>query len=567
MANLTEQFNASNDGRNRGRRDGQPRKSWGDVPVRANSDSNLEDRNLEADKGGGNQQQHNDYRVKTDIPLFYGTMRVDEFLDWLVDVDRFFDLMGVPENKQVKMVAIRFKSIAALWWDKLVFQRQCQRKAPIRTWRRMKQLMLERFLPNDYEKILYKMYVNCVQGRMSVTEYTAEFLRLTEHNRLGETEGKKVMRYINGLKGSIQEKMRLQTVWTVTEASTLALKVELREKSPKNFSSIKRFPPQEYSDVAIDKDKDVGPNEPNNTESTSGVSISNPNKGMNPKPANPYARPMSDKCLCCGGQGHKSDVCPSRRTIAILNEESGEDGGNEDAGVEFIEEHQEDIVVINDQIDVSQIAIIEQEIGEEIKQVVVPITDKPEEGKFFIQENIPEIAEEIEQVEVPITDKHEDEEICIQEIIPGKDEKLSEIVQIQEHIELVMPYAFQQQPKWLEFEPYLGSPESAKLPRATRYMVFAHHDGNKGETRDVGGILKSSYQIKCSKLIQQIKQPTRKFLKLVFDPGGLSWNSFDSRRIVLKRENKIEIRKEQYSVGTYSKLQSHSRKMSRFILV
>ncbi|CAN0886041.1 hypothetical protein LINGRAHAP2_LOCUS15259 [Linum grandiflorum] len=537
------------------------------MPVRANSDSNLEDRNLEADQGGGNQQKHNDYRVKTDIPLFYGTMRVDEFLDWLVDVDRFFDLMGVPENKQVKMVAIRLKSIAASWWDKLVFQRQCQRKAPIRTWRRMKQLMLDRFLPNDYEKILYKMYVNCVQGRMSVTEYTTEFLRLTEHNRLGETEGKKVMRYINGLKGSIQEKMRLQTMWTVTEASTLALKVELMEKSPKNFSSIKRFPPQEYSDVAIDKEKDVGPNEPNNTESTSGVSISNPNKGMNPKPANPYARLTSDKCLCCGGQGHKSDVCPSRRTIAILNEESGEDGGNEDAGVEFIEEHQEDIVVINDQTEVSQIAIIEQEIVEEIKQVVVPIRDKPEEGKIFIQEIIPDIAEEIEQVEVPITDKHKDKEICIQEIIPGKDEKLSEIVQIQEHIELVMPYAFHQQPKWLEFEPYLGSPESAKLPRATRYMVFAHQDGNKGETQDVGGILKSIYQIKCSKLIQQIKQPTRKFLKLVFDPGGLSWNSFDSRRIVLKRENKIEIRKEQFSVGTYSKLQSRSRKMSRFILV
>ncbi|CAN0897535.1 hypothetical protein LINGRAHAP2_LOCUS19191 [Linum grandiflorum] len=477
-------------------------------------------------------------------------MRVDEFLDWLVDVDRFFDLMGVPENKQVKMVAIRLKSIAASWWDKLVFQRQCQRKAPIRTWRRMKQLMLDRFLPNDYEKILYKMYVNCVQGRMSVTEYTTEF-----------------MRYINGLKGSIQEKMRLQTVWTVTEASTLALKVELMEKSPKNFSSIKRFPPQEYSDVAIDKEKDVGPNEPNNTESTSGVSISNPNKEMNPKSANPYARLTSDKCLCCGGQCHKSDVCPSRRTIAILNEESGEDGGNEDAGVEFIEEHQEDIVVINDQTEVSQIAIIEQEIAKEVKQVVEPITDKPEEGKNIIQEIIPEIVEEIEQVEVPIMNKHEDEEIFIQEIILGKDEKLSEIVEVQEHIELVMPYAFHQQPKWLEFEPYLGSPKSARLPRATRYMVFAHHDVNKGETRGVGGVLKLSYQMGYSKLIQQIKQPTRKFLKLVFDPGGLSWNSFDSRRIVLKRENRIEIRKEQFSVGTYSKLQSRSMKMSRFILV
>ncbi|CAN0880048.1 hypothetical protein LINGRAHAP2_LOCUS13433 [Linum grandiflorum] len=544
-----QRVNVNNDGSNRDRRDKQHRQPWGDVPIRADSYSNSEKRNLEADQGGGNQQKHNDYRIKTDIPLFYGTLRVDEFLDWLVDVDRFFDLMRVPENKQVKMVAIRLKSIAASWWDKLVFQRQCQRKAPIRTWRRMKQLMLDRFLPNDYEKILYKMYVNCVQGRMSVTEYTTEFLR-----------------YINGLKGSIQEKMRLQTVWTVTEASTLALKVELMEKSPKNFSSIKRFPPQEYSDVAIDKDKDVGPNELNNTESTSGVSISNPNKGMNPKPANPYARPRSDKCLCCGGQGHKSDVCPSRRIIAILNEESGEDGGNEDAGVEFIAEHQEDIVVINDQTEVSQIAIIEQEIAEEIKQVVVPITDKPEEGKIFIQEIIPEIVEEIEQVVVPTTDKHE-EEIFIQEIIPGNDENLSEIIEVQEHIEFVMPYAFHQEPKWLEFEPYLGSPESIKLPMPTRYMLFAHHDGNKAETRDVGGILKSSYQIECSKLIQQIKQPTRKFLKLVFDPGGLSWNSFDSRRIVLKRENSIEIRKEQFSVGTYSKLQSRSMKMSRFILV
>ncbi|CAN0875620.1 hypothetical protein LINGRAHAP2_LOCUS10935 [Linum grandiflorum] len=97
--------------------------------------------------------------------------------------------MGVPENKQVKMVANRVKSIAAVWWDKLVFQRQCQRKAPIKTWRRMKQLMLERFLPEDYEKIPYKMYINCVQGTRSVTEYTTEFLRFSECNKSGETEG------------------------------------------------------------------------------------------------------------------------------------------------------------------------------------------------------------------------------------------------------------------------------------------------------------------------------------------------------------------------------------------
>ena len=51
---------------------------------------------------------------KADIPLFYETMGVEKFLDWKIDVDRFFDVMGVPENKQVKMVAIRLKSVAAI---------------------------------------------------------------------------------------------------------------------------------------------------------------------------------------------------------------------------------------------------------------------------------------------------------------------------------------------------------------------------------------------------------------------------------------------------------------------
>ncbi|CAN0918319.1 hypothetical protein LINGRAHAP2_LOCUS30803 [Linum grandiflorum] len=122
MATLTERVKANDGGRNRGRRDGQRRQQRRDVSVRANSDSNSEDKNMEADQGGGNQQNHNDYLVKADIPLFYRTMRVEEFLDWQIGVDRFFDAMVVPENKQVKMVAILLKSIATVWWDKLVFR-------------------------------------------------------------------------------------------------------------------------------------------------------------------------------------------------------------------------------------------------------------------------------------------------------------------------------------------------------------------------------------------------------------------------------------------------------------
>lgn len=151
-------------------------------------------------------------------------MGVEEFLDWQIEMDRFFDVMEIPESKQKKMVVFRFKSTATVWWDKLVVQRQRQRKLPVRSWRRMKQLMLERFLPEDYEQILYKMYLECNQGTRSVTDYTTEFLRLSERNEIGESEGQRVARYISGLKSTLQDKIGLQTVWTVMEASSLALK-------------------------------------------------------------------------------------------------------------------------------------------------------------------------------------------------------------------------------------------------------------------------------------------------------------------------------------------------------
>ena len=47
------------------------------------------------------------YDIKVDIPKFEGKMQPDDFINWLTTIERIFDFKDVPENRKVKIVAIK----------------------------------------------------------------------------------------------------------------------------------------------------------------------------------------------------------------------------------------------------------------------------------------------------------------------------------------------------------------------------------------------------------------------------------------------------------------------------
>ncbi|XP_020409695.1 uncharacterized protein LOC109946426 [Prunus persica] len=382
--NLTNQFgemrelllqalggNNRREGRDNERRDGERRDNR--RQLNPDSESESEEELEEPPPPANNPRHHNrnyenfgDYRIKAEIPNFWGNLKIEDFLDWLVEVERFFDIMEVPEHKMVKMVAFRLKATAAVWWDQLQNLRQRQGKQRVRTWRKMKSLMMERFLPTDYEQILYRMYLGCAQGTRSVSEYTEEFMRLAERNHLTETDNQKVARYNNGLKISIQEKIGMQNIWTLQEAINMALKAKLLEKEKRqpNFrrnateasdytagassGAGDKGKAQQQSSGGMTKPTTVGQNKNFNEGSSRNYNRGQPRN----QSQNPYAKPMTDICYRCQKPGHRSNVCPERKQVNFIeeadeDEENDEVGENDYAGAEFaVEEGMEKITLV-----------------------------------------------------------------------------------------------------------------------------------------------------------------------------------------------------------------------------
>jgi len=81
--------------------------------------------NLNPNKGGGfpfpdkrrGDSSPNEYKMKIEILSFSGNLYIKSFLDWVYEVQKFFDMAYILEEKHVKFIAYKVKGGGAAWWD------------------------------------------------------------------------------------------------------------------------------------------------------------------------------------------------------------------------------------------------------------------------------------------------------------------------------------------------------------------------------------------------------------------------------------------------------------------
>ena len=76
-------------------------------------------------------------RPRIEVPMYSGSLNVEEIMDWINALSKYFDFEEIEDKKKVIYVATRLKGHAALWWDELQIHRERRGKKKINSWDKM----------------------------------------------------------------------------------------------------------------------------------------------------------------------------------------------------------------------------------------------------------------------------------------------------------------------------------------------------------------------------------------------------------------------------------------------
>ncbi|KAK0608461.1 hypothetical protein LWI29_031021 [Acer saccharum] len=236
-------------------------------------------------------------RMKVEVADFCGKLNPDAFFDWVTSLEDYFDWFSVLEEHKVRFVKLKLKGLAHAWWGSVEERLKRTRQAPITEWEDMKERLEAKYLPINYEQLIYEDMLQWSQNnRATVDQYTERFHELTVRSKTNETEPQVLARYLKGLKPDIRKDMLTARLYNVEEAYQLALQLE-RQTS----GNTRRFYSADSGNFRFPTSTSAKP-----TVETTRGNVNGDVKGKE------RAFGEGPQCYKCKGRGHFAVVCPTR---------------------------------------------------------------------------------------------------------------------------------------------------------------------------------------------------------------------------------------------------------------
>ncbi|XP_019085415.1 PREDICTED: uncharacterized protein LOC109126359 [Camelina sativa] len=262
-----------------------------------------------------NGEDDNDGRwessFKLEIPEFHGSSSPKDLLDWFVTVEEILEFKRVPLERCVPLIAIRFRQRAAAWWAQLKTTRSRQGKEKITSWSKLRKHMQKKFLPFNYEQLLFHKLQNLRQGNRTVEDYATEFFLLMNRVEVRDSEQQLIARFIGGLRQQIQHTLNLFHPLSLGEAHQQAITIETQTKD--NFLG--------WSSSRLNRQPNLAtPFAPEVT-----VPVQAKETAIVPVDTNRPVRTGTLRCFACGEPGHRQSACPTCNRRGLLLDDTGND--------------------------------------------------------------------------------------------------------------------------------------------------------------------------------------------------------------------------------------------------
>lgn len=77
------------------------------------------------------EDRGDDLNLKIEIPEYNGSLRGDDFIEWIEAIECIFEYQMIPNDRKVKIVAMRLRGRASAWWEQIKGMRERRGKRKV----------------------------------------------------------------------------------------------------------------------------------------------------------------------------------------------------------------------------------------------------------------------------------------------------------------------------------------------------------------------------------------------------------------------------------------------------